>query len=117
MKNVIFDGIMGGLLFGVISYLSNIYGQSYPHFYKVLAFVWAVPLTNFYLLLIASRKDKMAMKEFAVHSILGTILTLLLAILTILIIKFDKNIIIIISFLFAVITTLMYFIFEIYKLI
>ena len=115
MKTVLFDGLMGGCLFGLISYLSNIYGKTYPDFYKILAFIWAVPLTNFYLLLIAARKDKTAMKDFSIHSIIGTILTLALAILTLLIIDLDKNIIIIVAFLFALITTLMYFLFEIYK--
>ena len=98
MKNILFDGIMGGCLFGLISYLSNMYGKTYPDFYKILAFIWAVPLTNFYLLLIAARKDKTAMKDFSIHSIIGTILTLALAILTLIIIDLDKNIIIIVSF-------------------
>lgn len=71
-------------------------------------------MTNFYLLLIAALKDKIAMKDFSIHSIIGTILTLALAILTLIIIDLDKNIIIV-SFLFAVITTLIYFLFEIYK--
>lgn len=115
MKNVLFDALAGGCLFGVISYLSNMYGKNYPDFYKILAFIWAVPLTNFYLLLISSRKDKTAMKDFSIHSIIGTILTIALAILTLMIIDLDKNIIIIVSFLFAVISTLMYFLFEIYK--
>ena len=55
------------------------------------------------------------MKDFSIHSIIGTILTLTLAILTLIIIDLDKNIIIIIAFLFALITTLIYFLFEIYK--
>ena len=47
MKNVLIDGILGGILIGIISYLSSIYGDK-PVFYKILAFMWAVPLTFFF---------------------------------------------------------------------
>ena len=116
MINVLNDTLVGGFLFGLISYLSNIYGKSYPHFYKILAFTWAVPLTYFYLLLIAARNDKKAINDFALHALFGTILTLIIIIITLLIIDIDKNYIITIAFIYAVISTIVYFTYDIYKI-
>lgn len=117
MSNIITDFFVGGFLFGLISYLSNMYGKSYPHFYKILAFVWAVPLTYFYLLLISARyNNKKIIYDFALHALIGTILTLIIIIITLLIIDIDNNYIIIIAFIFALISTIIYFMYEIYKI-
>ena len=116
MINVVNDAFVVGFLFGLISYLSNMYGKSYPHFYKILAFVWAVPLTYFYLLLIASRNDKKAIYDFALHGLFGTILTLIIIIITLFIIDLDKNYIVFIAFLFAVISTIAYFAYDVYTI-
>lgn len=114
MNNILLDTILGGLLLGSISYLSNIYGKN-PEFYKILAFIWAVPLTFFFLINLASRDGKKAIKDFCIHSILGLLLTIILALITIRIIKLDNYIIVLFSFIFAVITTFLYFYLKIYK--
>lgn len=116
MISVLNDAFAGGFLFGLISYLSNIYGKSYPHFYKILAFIWAVPLTYFYLLLIASRNHKKAIFDFALHGLFGTILTLIIIVITLLIIDIDKKYIITIAFIFVVISTIAYFAYDVYTI-
>lgn len=114
MNNILLDTILGGLLLGSISYLSNIYGKN-PEFYKILAFIWAVPLTFFFLINLASRDGKKAIKDFCRHSIIGLLLTIILALITMRIIKLDNYIIVLFSFIFAVITTFLYFYLKIYK--
>ena len=114
MNNVLIDTIIGGILLGFISYLSDIYKNN-PEFYKILAFLWAVPLTFFFFINIASRSNKKAMKDFSIHAIIGIVLTFILALITIYIIKFDKNIIVLFSFLFSAFFTFIYFYFKIYK--
>ena len=114
MNNILLDTILGGLLLGSISYLSNIYGKN-PEFYKILAFIWAVPLTFFFLINMASRDGKKAIKDFCIHSIIGLILTLILALITIRIIKLDNYIIVLFAFTFAFLTTFLYFYLKIYK--
>ena len=49
MQEVILDTFLGGFILGTISYLSNLYGKENVYFYKILAFIWSVPLTFFFL--------------------------------------------------------------------
>ena len=114
MNNIILDTILGGLLIGSISYLSNIYGKN-TEFYKILAFIWAVPLTFFFFINMASRDGKKAIKDFSRHSIIGLVLTIILALITMRIIKLDNYIIVLCAFMFAVLTTFLYFYLQIYK--
>ena len=114
MEEYFIDGFLGGIILGFISYLSFIFKKS-DDFYKILGFVWAVPLTFFFLLYIVSKAGKNAMENFTKHSLLGTCLLVLLSLITLRIINQKKNIIILISFLFAIISTLLYFLLQIYK--
>tara|TARA_B100000524_G_C23583523_1_gene346276 strand:- start:188 stop:535 length:348 start_codon:yes stop_codon:yes gene_type:complete len=114
MNNVIIDTIIGGILFGVISHISKLYGSK-PNFYKILAFIWSVPLTFFLLIYIVSRNGKSAIKDFSIHAIIGTFLTLIVALQTIILLNYNENIIIISAFCFAFIFTFLYFYLKIYK--
>ena len=113
MKNILIDGILGGILIGIISYLSSIYGDK-PSFYKILAFVWAVPLTFFLFINMASRDGKKSIIDFSKHAILGTLLTLIIAIVTLNIIHLTIDQITIITFIYAIVTTFLYFTLKIY---
>lgn len=114
MKNVLIDGILGGILIGIISYLSSIYGDK-PFFYKILAFMWAVPLTFFFFINMASRDGKQPIADFSKHAILGTLLTFIIAIVTLNIMHLHIDKIIIITFIYAIITTFLYFSLKIYN--
>lgn len=114
MKNVLIDGILGGILIGIISYLSSIYGDK-PVFYKILAFMWAVPLTFFFFINMASRDGKQPIADFSKHAILGTLLTFIIAIVTLNIMHLNTDKIIIITFIYAIITTFLYFSLKIYN--
>jgi hypothetical protein len=114
MKNVLIDGILGGILIGIISYLSSIYGDK-PFFYKILAFMWAVPLTFFFFINMASRDGKQPIADFSKHAILGTLLTFIIAIVTLNIMHLNIDKIIIITFIYAIITTFLYFSLKIYN--
>ena len=62
---VIFDTILGGFVLGMISLLSNLYGKSSEYFYRILGFIWAVPLTLFIFVKMASRHGKTMKRRFA----------------------------------------------------
>jgi len=115
MKNILIDGILGGILIGIISYLSNIYGDK-PFFYKILAFTWAVPLTFFLFINMASRDGKKSIADFSKHAIIGTLLTLIIAIITLNVMHLTIDNIIIIGFIYAIITTFLYFALKIYDI-
>ena len=114
-STVIFDTILGGLVLGMVSILSNLYGASNPYFYRILAFIWAVPLTFFFFVNMASRHGKNKIEDICRHAIIGIVLTFILALSTLYIIKMDVQFIISYTFFFASITTICYFVFSIYK--
>jgi hypothetical protein len=114
-STVIFDTILGGFVLGMVSILSNLYGESSPYFYRILAFIWAVPLTFFFFVNMASRHGKNKIEDICRHAIIGIVLTFILALSTLYIIKKDVAVIISYSFFFALLTTIGYFAFEIYK--
>lgn len=116
MKEVLLDTILGGCIMGTVSYLSNIYGKESIYFYKILAFVWSVPLTFFFFINMASRAGKTAIHDFSLHALFGTALTFILALLTLLFIDININTIIFFTLIFAIVSTILYFVFEFYTL-
>lgn len=114
-KTVLFDTFLGGALLGLVSYLSNIYGENNPAFFKVLAFIWAVPLTFFFFINMASRYGKQPIEDFSRHALIGTALTFVLALMTIYIIDQSMDTIIYFCFGFATISTVLYFALGVYK--
>tara|TARA_B110000444_G_scaffold215372_1_gene213216 strand:+ start:114 stop:470 length:357 start_codon:yes stop_codon:yes gene_type:complete len=115
MKTYIYDGLLGGVLLGVISYLSGLYGKSYNHFYKILGFIWAVPLTFFFFIYLSSKDGKNAIKDFSQHTIIGTLLTLVCASILLFMLDYEKNMIILFTFIYGIITTFLYFYYNIYE--
>ena len=57
----------------------------------------------------ASRDGKQAIHDFSLHSLFGTALTFILALLTLRIVEYEESIVIIITLLFALISTALYF--------
>lgn len=115
---VIYDAIFGGCILGTISYLSNVYGKDNPVFFKILAFLWSVPLTFFFFINIASRYGKNPMEDFCKHAIFGTLFTLILSIICYYVIRnvkeIDTEVVVKYCFIYALTVTLTYFVFKLY---
>ena len=86
MDYLVIDIILGGILFGIVSYLSSHFGKTNPFYYKILAFLWAAPFFFFYFIVIASRGGKRPIYDFSYHSLLGSSLTFILGLITMFII-------------------------------
>ena len=115
MINVILDTILGGIMIGTISYFSNIYGKN-PEYYKIVGFLWAVPLTYFFLLYIAMKDGKKAIKGLTLHALYGILLTLLSILIILRIINnINISLLIGITFIYGILTTMLYFILKLYK--
>lgn len=112
---VIFDTILGGFTLGMVSILSNLYGDSNPYFYRILAFIWAVPLTFFFFVNMASRHGKNKIEDICRHAIIGIVLTFMLAVATLYMLDMRVELIVLFCLLFALLTTMAYFVFGIYK--
>jgi len=116
MEYLYVDVLTGAVLFGVLSYVSSHYGKTNPFYYKILAFLWAVPFFFFYFILIASRDGKKPIYDFSWHSLFGTALTFILGVITMLIIDYNIKWILLTTLLFPMICSVVYFYFEMYKL-
>ena len=115
MKNVIIDTLLGGFVLGSISYMSSLYAGNGIYF-KILAFLWAMPLSFFFFLNMTSRHGRVAMINFTRHALIGTFLTLMLCIITLIVhIYMDDQTLVVMTLIFAIIFTMLYFLNRIYN--
>lgn len=115
MKNVLYDGLVGLVFFGGLSYISDTFKDK-TYYFKLIAFLWAAPFTYFYLLYITSRSGKKALNGFNKHALIGTIATAIL-ILNYMLLKetFEINQIILITFTLTVLFSFGYYYFRIFE--
>ena len=77
-NQIIKEGIIGFITFASISYLAQKY-TNFSNFYKISAFLWAVPLTYYFIIYIINKENKLDhIVHFNKHALLGIICTLLL---------------------------------------
>lgn len=115
--SVLTDTLVGGISFGIISYISqpNILGNN-KYYFQILGFLYAVPLAYFFLLLMASKISTTAMMNLSRHIILGGSFTVLTAIICLFMQDMDQNIIIFSNLLITILLIILYFGLDIYKL-
>ena len=115
MKNVLYDGLIGLLFFGGLSYISDTFKDK-TYYFKLIAFLWAAPFTYFYLLYITSRSGKKSLNGFNTHALIGTLATAAL-IINYMLLKdiFDINQLILITFILTVLFTSGYYYFRIFE--
>lgn len=115
---VLADTIIGGISFGLISYISqpNVLGNG-KYYFQILGFLYAVPLAYFFLLLMASKISTTAMMNLSRHIILGGTLTVLSAVVCLYMQNMDQNIIILTNILITILLVILYIGLDVYKLI
>lgn len=112
---IVKDAVITGFLGGLISYLVSINNKN-PEYLNMLAFLYAAPCIFFYMIFIASRSGKQAIKKFSLHAILGGTLTLFVFILTYYFYGLNKKYLVLLNLLFFLVITGFYFNMKIYKL-
>lgn len=115
-NNIILDALLGGLITGGFSFLTNRYSDSI-NYVKIVAFVYAAPCLFFYLLYLMSKDSKKMMNDFTVHALIGTLLTVFLMILTLIFNKRTRNELIFGNFIAIIIILFLYFYFKIYEMV
>tara|TARA_B110000444_G_C18668224_1_gene513993 strand:+ start:488 stop:841 length:354 start_codon:yes stop_codon:yes gene_type:complete len=115
--SVLTDTLIGGISFGIISYISqpNVLGNG-KYYFQVLGFLYAVPLTYFFLLLMASKISTTAMMNLTRHIMLGALLTILSAFICLYMQDMEQNIIIFTNLLVTILFIILYMGLDIYKL-
>ena len=115
INQLLINVLLGSILIAIVTYVTFLY-DSKPEYLKITSFLWGVPLIYFYLLFITYQQSNEAMKAFTIHGTIGSILTLIIMFVTIYMIKENYNInkILIVNIIYAIIVTLLYFVFKIY---
>ena len=115
INQLLINVFLGSILIAIITYVTFLYDTK-PEYLKITSFLWGVPLIYFYLLFITYQVGNEAMESFTIHGLIGSILTLIIMFGTIYMIKENYNInkILIVNIIYAIIVTLLYFVFKIY---
>lgn len=115
MIEVIIDTILGAIFFGSISYLTQTFSED-KRLYKVIGFLWGIPLSYFFFMYISSKNGKLAMLDLSKHAVFGLLSTILIMIIIIYNIdSMSERTIIILSLIYGIIIFSLYFIFKLYK--
>ena len=115
MNSVIKDTLVGAIMFGGLSYLSEKF-QNKSYYFKIVAFVWAAPFTYFYLLYITSRAGKKSLDGFNRHALIGTLATAFLITLYMFLKEYmNIDTIIVITFILTFIFTFGYYYFKVFE--
>ena len=115
---VLVDSLIGAISFGLISYISqpNILGNN-KYYFQIFGFLWTLPITYFFLLLMASKISTTAMMNLSRHIGLGAVITILTVYICLKMQDMDQNIIIIVNLLITILFITLYFGFDIYEVL
>ncbi len=83
MKHKILNNtLLGGITFGLFTYFVEIF-EKHPNYLKISAFIWAAPLFFFLIIVYLPKSNgNVALQSFIIHALLGTILSVLIYIIT-----------------------------------
>lgn len=111
---ILIDTLVGGSLFGIFSYMTSIFNDN-PSRLKITAYIWGIPLFFFYLIYVTWKTSKKAAMAFTQHAMLGTILTVIAMMLTLMFQNLSMYNIILMNIIFLLLCISTYFYFEVYN--
>ena len=111
MKNIILlNSLFGAITFGLFTYFVEIF-ESHPNYLKISAFLWAAPLFFFFIVAyLPTSKGKNVLQSFIIHALLGTILSVLVYIITLLMRDFPMYSVLLVTLIITIITSYIYLI-------
>jgi len=115
---VLVDTIIGAVSFGLISYISqpNILGNN-KYYFQIFGFLWTLPITYFFLLLIASKISTTAMMNLSRHIGLGAVITILTVYVCLIMQDMEQSSIIFVNLVITILFIVLYFGFDVYKIL
>ena len=115
---VLVDTIIGAVSFGLISYISqpNILGNN-KYYFQIFGFLWTLPVTYFFLLLIASKISTTAMMNLSRHIGLGAVITILTVYVCLIMQEMEQSSIIFVNLVITMLFIVLYFGFDVYKIL
>ena len=117
MKEIILNSLLGGLFFGLFTYLVNTFKKN-PNFLKLSAFLWAAPLTFFYIMFIMRSKSTKTIIAFTKHVLVGITLSVIVYIMSFcLMSNCTLQTLMILNLIIVTIAIFIYFNYKVYELI
>ena len=114
MKNkIIVNGLIGAFFFGLFTYFVEIF-EKYPNYLKISSFLWTAPLFFFFMIYVTMSKSNTALVSFTKHALLGTIISILVFSITLLIHNLPMYIIISINLFITILFIFVYINYKIY---
>lgn len=115
---VLVDSIIGAISFGLISYISqpNILGNN-KYYFQIFGFLWTLPITYFFLLIIASKISTTAMMNLSRHIGLGAVITVLTVYVCLIMQEMEQSSIIFVNLVITILFIVLYFGFDVYKIL
>ena len=113
------EGLIGFITFVSISYISQKF-SNFTNLYKIGAFLWAVPLTYYFIIYIINKEGNMKhLVQFNKHALLGIICTLTLMSLAEIMMGYNMNTQTILNTILVITLVILfvYFYYGIYNLI
>lgn len=83
-SSILFNGIAGFIFFAIFTILVESY-EEHPYYLKISTFLWSAPLFFLFMIFITQAKGKKALISFTTHAIIGTALSILVFLYTLLI--------------------------------
>ena len=109
------DFLIGGVIAGIFSYLTNQYDRN-PEYTKIAAYFWGIPALFFVLLYVGFRKSDEAALAISQHALLGVVITLFAMLPTIGFFSIGEKNLMILNVFILMLSIFVYMFFKLYKL-
>ena len=111
MKNIILkNSLFGALTFGLFTYFVEIF-ETHPNYLKISAFLWCAPLFFFFIMVyLPSSKGKLVLQTFIIHSLLGTLLSVLVFLITLVMRDYSIYTVLLFNVFISILVTYIYLI-------
>jgi len=103
---------IGAFAGGLSGYIIENYNQT-P--WKIFAFLWAAPILLFVPIYVSYYKGEKYISDFLYHALLGASLSLFLVLLTLVLLKINVIMALLVNFIISIVAVKVYFEYKLYK--
>ena len=104
--------VIGAFAGGLSGYIIENYNQT-P--WKIFAFLWAAPILLFVPIYVSYYKGEKYISDFLYHALLGASLSLFLVLLTLVLLKINVIMALLVNFIISIVAVKVYFEYKLYK--
>tara|TARA_Y100000389_G_C17391312_1_gene480042 strand:- start:953 stop:1303 length:351 start_codon:yes stop_codon:yes gene_type:complete len=113
-NKILLNGTIGAFFFGLFTYFVEIFEKN-PNYLKISSFLWTAPFFFFFMVYVTMSKSDTALISFTKHALFGTIISILVFSVTLLISNLPMYIIISINLFITIFALFIYINYKIYN--